>query len=108
MCIRDRVRSMPMAGEYANKTESLRPIAGLMISGLHRPLHCQFCCHEGRCLLFQERGKVPEIIGHVAQLESQTAPEPDVVVDGLSQGFHRLPPGHGSAMERSDTKSTLA
>ena len=97
-----------MAGEYADKTESLRPIAGLVISGLRRPLHGKFCCHVRRSLLLQERGKILEIIGPIAQLESQAAAERDVVVDGLPQGFHRLPPGHGSAMERSETKSTLA
>src|SRR5438105_3956881 len=76
------------------------PCAG-PISGLHRPLHTQFGCHERRRLVLQERGKLLEVNGHIAQLESQAAPERDVIVDGLSQRLHRLPPGHGSAMERS-------
>src|ERR1035441_10695833 len=97
-----------MTSENADKTEPLRPIAGPMINRLHGPLHRQFCCHVRRRLLLQEPSKVPEIIGHVAQLEPQAAPELDVIVDGLSQRLHGLPPGQGSAMERSDTKSTLA
>ena len=106
--LRARVGSVPMTGEYADRTESLRPIAGLMIGRLHRPLHSQFNGHVRRCLQFQERGKVPEVIGHTMQLESKAAPECDVVLNGLSQGLYRLPPGQASAMERSDIKSTFA
>jgi hypothetical protein len=90
-----------MAGKYADKAQSLRPTAGLMISGLHRPFHGQFCRHVRRRLLLHERREVLEVIGHIAQLESQTTPESDVVVDGLSQRFHRLRfewcPGVGAA-----------
>src|SRR5437016_1070293 len=78
---------MPMAGEYTNKTESLRPIAGLMMRGQHRPFHRQFRSQVRGCLLFQEHSKLPKTLRHASQLGSQTAPEPDVVLDGLSQGL---------------------
>ena len=32
--LRARIGSVPMAGEEADKTESLRPVAGLVVSGL--------------------------------------------------------------------------
>src|SRR6266700_5228425 len=97
-----------MAGEYADRTEPLRPIAGLMMRRQHRPFHGQFRGHVWCCLLLQEYSKLPKTLRHASHLESQAATECDVIVDGLSQKFHRLPPGHGSAMERSDTKTTLA
>src|ERR1700687_6190526 len=97
-----------MAGKYADKIESLRPITGLVMRRQHRPFHSQFRGHVRCCLLLQEYSKLPKTLSHAAQLESQAAPERNVIVDGLSQRLHRLAPGHGRAMERSDTKSTLA
>src|SRR6478736_9279294 len=97
-----------MVGKYADKTESLRPITGLVMRRQHRPFHSQLRGYVRCCLFLQEYSKLPKTLSHAAQLESQAAPERDVIVDGLPQRCHRLPPGHGSAMERSDTKSTLA
>ena len=74
-----------MAGEYADKTESLRPIAGLMMRRKHRPFHSQFRGNVRCCLLLQEYSKLPKTLRHAPQLESQAAPERDVIVDGLSQ-----------------------
>src|SRR5260370_22673517 len=95
-----------MAGKYADKTDALCPITGLVMRRHHRPFHSQFRGHVRCCLLLQEYSKLPKTLSHAPQLESQTAPERDVIVDRLSQRLHRLPPGHGSAMERTDTKST--
>src|SRR5438128_5050255 len=97
-----------MPSEHANKTEPLGPIAGLMVLWLHGPLHGQCRRDMGRCFLFQESHEVPQSGGRVAQLESQAAAESNVILNGVSQGFHRPPPGHGRAMERSETRSTLA
>ena len=102
--LRARIGSMPVAGKYANITEALRPITGLMILGLHSPFQRQFRRDVGRCFLLQEACKLPKIIGHISQLESQVAAQSDVLLDSFSERFHRLPPGQGSAMERSETK----
>src|SRR5215467_245506 len=99
---------VPMPREYADETKTLGPIARLMIFGHHGPFHCQFRRDVWRCFLLQECCKIQETRRHLFQLESQAAAECHVVFNGFSQRLHRLPPGQGSAMERSDATSTLA
>jgi len=103
-----RIGRAPVPREHANKPEAFRPVAGLMIDRLHRPRDRQRRGNGGCGVLLQERGELGEAGGHVAQLESQATTERDVLVHGVSQWSHWAPPGHGRAIERSETTSTLA
>src|SRR3984893_6374913 len=103
-----RIGCAPMASEHANETQSPGPIAWLMVKRLHRPLQGQCRRDVGRFFLLQKSRELCQAGSCVAQFEPQAATQSDVILNSVSQWLHRLPPGQGRAMERSETMSTLA
>ena len=54
-----------------------------------------------------KRDKIEQPFACFQQLESQTASETKVILNGLSKCVHRTPPGHGKASVRNAFMSTL-
>ncbi len=105
--LRARICRAAVAGEPANEAQSLRPMGRRGISGLLRPGESQLRSDVERAALAHEGGEVEQALAGLPELETQIAPHRQIVLDGLTQGVHCAPPGHGSASLRSAWISTF-
>jgi len=74
-----------MASEHANETQSLGPIAWLMVNRLHRPLQGQRRRDVGRFFLLQKSGELCQAGSRGSQFEPQAATQSDVILNSVSQ-----------------------
>jgi len=59
-------------------------------------------------MLLHERNEIAQSLADFLQLESQSAPHAQILLNGLTQRCHRAPPGQGNASVRSALISIFA
>ncbi|MCA8347442.1 MULTISPECIES: MBL fold metallo-hydrolase [Burkholderiaceae] len=77
----------------------------LDVGWLLSPGKNQRLINVGSIVPLHEGGEVEQCSARFIQLESQAAPEVQIVVDGLPERVHCAPPGHGTASVRSASMS---
>src|ERR1700693_1596 len=95
--LRARIGGTAMTCKSAYDAQASRPMRGLDVYRLLSPSKRQRLGDVGGALLFHEGDKIEQFLACFLQLESQAAPEAQVLLNGLSQRVHRTPPGHGKA-----------
>src|SRR2546422_5720637 len=96
------------ARKYPHIAESLCPMCWLNISRLLRPRKRQCRSDVGGAMLLHERNEIAQSLADFLQLESQSAPHAQILLNGLTQRCHRAPPGQGNASVRSALISIFA
>jgi hypothetical protein len=103
-----RVLGAPVAGEPSDKPEPPSPFHRAGRRRVLGPLKGQREGEVGGAVRLEKRGEAREGDPRGPELEPQAAAQLEIVLDALSPGGHRTPPGHGRARAARAARSTLA
>src|SRR5512143_111899 len=102
-----RIGGTAMTRKSPYYAQALRPVSRLDVCRLLRPGKRQRLGDGGGVVPFHEGHEIDQRLARLPQLESQCAPQAQVVLSGLPKRVHRTPPGHGKASVRKASISTL-
>ena len=99
---------MQVAGKAAQHTEPHGTPSRTAVLGHCRPGEGERDGHDLRARLVAEVHELGKQTPGAVELEAELAAQGQVVRQGLAQGAHAIPPGHGWATADSEARSTLA
>lgn len=94
--------------EPANDNESLGPPALRDIAGLRGPRDRRDGRDERSAALVEICDELRQQLSLTLQLEAQRAPSPEIVGESTAQRDHAAPPGHACARSRMPPTSTMS